>query len=204
MDLTRVVAAATGRDANGDEIFYSRTLDWNDKLNVVEAHHPGPVRRLVSELRRSSHLERLLQCLGMGCAVFLVTSVVVLYWSQQAPGMDVESALVSLAVTIGALSVASFVWSATTASAPRPAATETPTASAKRRTSISRRGSDGTTPPPASSAAGALPTIGGCPLLRLSAIDKAVLTAPAGDLRCDCTFLEVKQVHKHPYYCLMY
>lgn len=194
-----MVAAATGRDANGDEIFYSRTLDWNDKLNVVEAHPPGPVRRLVSELRRSSHLDRLLQCLGVGCSVFLVTSVVVLYWAQQAPGLDVESALVSLAVTIGALSVASFVWSATTASAPRPAATETPTASAKRRVSTSV-----TTPPPASSAAGALPTIGGCPLLRLSAIDKAVLTAPAGDLRCDCTFLEVTKVHKHPYYCLVF
>ena len=36
VDLNKVIVAATGKDNTGEEVFYSRTLEWNEALNTQQ------------------------------------------------------------------------------------------------------------------------------------------------------------------------
>jgi hypothetical protein len=201
VDLEKVVVAATGRDAEGEEIFYARTLDWNDKLNineVAQALPQGPVRKIVQELRSNGNMQMLGYHAAAGLAAFVLVSTALLVLSGQSGSVDVESSLTAAGVLIGSYIVGSYYVRASAAAkaVPESSAATPP----RRRASIQKDG--GTTPDSQvsgkcpvvagtrSSAGGEL-TIAGCALLPLSAVDRTVL-ASAGDLDCDCTFLDVR------------
>jgi hypothetical protein len=131
-------------------------------------------------------------------AAFVLVSAALLVLSGQSGDVDVESSLTAAGVLIGSCVVGSYYVraSAATTAVPVPSAVTPP----RRRTSMQKDG--GATPDSdvsenfpfaagtRSSAGGEL-TIAGCALLPLSAVDRTVL-ASAGDLDCDCTFLDVR------------
>lgn len=210
VDLEKVVVAATGRDAEGEEIFYARTLDWNDKLNineVAQALPPGPVRKIVQEMRSNGNIQMLGYHAVIGLAAFVLVSAVLLVVNgQSGSGVDLESSLTAAGAVIGSCVVGSYYVRASAASAATQGSSAAATTPRRRASTIQKDSSAASDSPlsgkcPAagmrSAAGGGELTIAGCPLLPLSAVDRAVLSS-AGDLDCDCTFLDVS----HPFFPL--
>jgi hypothetical protein len=206
VDLEKVVVAATGRDAEGEEIFYARTLDWNDKLNISEvaqALPPGPVRQIVQEMRSNGNIQMLGYHAAIGLAAFALVSAVLLVMNGQSGSVvDLESSLTAAGAVIGSCVVGSYYVRAGAASA-APSTTTVPTTPRRRASTIQKDGNNASDSPlsgkcPAagmrSADGGGELTIAGFPLLPLSAVDRAVLSS-AGDLDCDCTFLDVSHLH---------
>lgn len=206
VDLDKVVAAATGKDAEGEEIFYSRTLDWNEKLNIhafaeaLEAVPKGPVRTIVAEIRKHGDMSDLFQYSAIGAGVFVVFLACVLQVRTVADIAEqkLESVLVLAA---GCITTAVLLAYVLNVKAMLIGAKDQPTqAPAPRRRASTLKGVNSDSTKSAENITGSCPamnstatalSIGGSTLYKLSAVDKISLSSE-GDVHCDCTFLEVR------------
>lgn len=204
VDMDKVVAAATGRDAEGEEIFYSRTLDWNEKLNIhafAEAVPKGPVRKLVANMQENSNVNDLLQYSTIGAGVFVVFIAVVLkirtcvqiaeekleYVLVTAAGVISMAVLLAYALNLKVYFLSTKI-------------SETQNSGLSDLSNSAKNGS--ACPVKLTQVIGSTTqNIGGCTLYKLSAVDKIALHS-AGDVHCDCTFLEVRELFVCNYFRL--
>lgn len=191
MDLGKVITAATGRDAEGEEVFYSRTLEWNDKLNNNEVAKDvdvptSPVRMpntSQSQKMRGKNAELLVYYTAAGLTGFILCGVSIVQLSRY--GIMAEGN-VQFAVTVAAIGVGLYCALGVFKNARNSHNLLPDTQPVSRRNS--NVGCPITSKLDNSSVAEHF--VGGRPLLRLSEVDKGVMRSPA-NLNCDCSFLEV-------------